>query len=88
MEVGIIGSGIIGLTSALALIEAGYPVTIIARDLPGDDSSQQWASPCVVQRTGAGILPHPDYKGHDLQTESFELYWALAHRDPTNGVQI
>jgi glycine/D-amino acid oxidase-like deaminating enzyme len=45
MEVGIIGSGIIGLTSALALIEAGYSVTIIARDLPGDDSSQQWASP-------------------------------------------
>lgn len=45
MEVGIIGSGIIGLTSALALVEAGYSVTIIARDLPGDDSSQQWASP-------------------------------------------
>ncbi|KAH6950274.1 hypothetical protein DER45DRAFT_513045 [Fusarium avenaceum] len=84
MEVGIIGSGIIGLTSALALVEAGYSVTIIARDLPGDDSSQQWASPWA----GAGILPHPDYKGHDLQTESFKFYWALAHRDPTSGVQI
>ncbi|KAF5261680.1 hypothetical protein FOXYS1_7629 [Fusarium oxysporum] len=84
MEVGIIGSGIIGLTSALALVEAGYSVTIVARDLPGDDSSQQWASPWA----GAGILPHPDYKGHDLQTESFKFYWALAHRDPTSGVQV
>ncbi|KAL5590387.1 hypothetical protein FOBRF1_013944 [Fusarium oxysporum] len=84
MEVGIIGCGIIGLTSALALVEAGYSVTIVARDLPGDDSSQQWASPWA----GAGILPHPDYKGHDLQTESFKFYWALAHRDPTSGVQV
>ncbi|KAI1033884.1 hypothetical protein LB503_011061 [Fusarium chuoi] len=83
MEVGIIGSGIIGLTSALALVDAGYSVTIVARDLPGDDSSQQWASPWA----GAGILPHPDYKGHDLQTETFKFYWALAHRDPTSGVQ-
>ncbi|KAG5746624.1 hypothetical protein H9Q72_011909 [Fusarium xylarioides] len=84
MEVGIIGSGIIGLTSALALVDAGYSVTIVARDLPGDDSSQQWASPWA----GAGILPHPDYKGQDLQTESFRFYWALAHRDPTSGVQV
>ncbi|KAG7406332.1 hypothetical protein DER46DRAFT_671211 [Fusarium sp. MPI-SDFR-AT-0072] len=84
MEVGIIGSGVIGLTSALALVEVGYSVSIVARDLPGDDSSRKWASPWA----GAGILPHPDYKGHDLQTESFKFYWALAHRDPTSGVQV
>ncbi|KAM0189133.1 hypothetical protein ACHAPA_007225 [Fusarium lateritium] len=84
MEIGIIGSGVIGLTSALALVEAGYTVTIVARDLPGDDSSQKWASPWA----GAGILPHPDSKGHDLQTETFKFYWALAHRDPTSGVQV
>lgn len=45
MEIGIIGSGVIGLTSALALVDAGYTVAIVARDLPGDDSSQKWASP-------------------------------------------
>jgi len=44
MEVGIIGSGIIGLLSALTLTDAGYKAAIIARDLPGDDS-QDWASP-------------------------------------------
>jgi glycine/D-amino acid oxidase-like deaminating enzyme len=44
MEIGIIGAGVIGLTSALALAEAGYSVTIVARELPGDNS-QNWASP-------------------------------------------
>lgn len=44
MEVGIIGSGIIGLLSALTLTDAGYRVTIVARDLPGDET-QDWASP-------------------------------------------
>jgi glycine/D-amino acid oxidase-like deaminating enzyme len=44
MEIAIIGSGIIGLLSALTLTEAGYKVTIVARDLP-DDDSLDWASP-------------------------------------------
>lgn len=44
MEVVILGSGVIGLLSALTLTSAGYKVTIIARDLPGDDT-QDWASP-------------------------------------------
>lgn len=44
MDIAIIGSGIIGLTSALALTEAGFNVVVIARDLPGHDT-QDWASP-------------------------------------------
>lgn len=44
VEVGIIGSGVIGLLSALTLTDAGYKVTIVARDLPGDET-QDWASP-------------------------------------------
>lgn len=47
MEVAIIGSGIIGLLSALTLSEAGYKVTIVARNVPGDES-QKWASPWYV----------------------------------------
>ncbi|KAL4993959.1 hypothetical protein BDV10DRAFT_197900 [Aspergillus recurvatus] len=82
MEVGIIGSGVIGLLSALTLTEAGYKVTIVARDLPGDES-QDWASPWA----SVSIYPHPDAGGNSLQTENFKLFWALAHRDPTSGVQ-
>ncbi|KAJ5337550.1 nucleotide-binding domain-containing protein [Penicillium brevicompactum] len=83
MEVGIIGSGIIGLLSALTLTDAGYRVTIVARDLPGDET-QDWASPWA----GVSIYPHPDVGGHSLQTENFKYFWALAHRDPTSGVQV
>ncbi|KAJ5104002.1 nucleotide-binding domain-containing protein [Penicillium argentinense] len=83
MEVGIIGSGIIGLLSALTLTDAGYKVTIVARDLPGDET-QDWASPWA----GVSIYPHPDVGGHSLQTENFKYFWALAHRDPTSGVQV
>ncbi|RAH65914.1 FAD-dependent oxidoreductase [Aspergillus aculeatinus CBS 121060] len=82
-HVGIIGSGIIGLLSALALTDAGYQVTIVARDLPGDET-QDWASPWA----GVSIFPHPDAGGESLQTENFKYFWALAHRDPTSGVQV
>ncbi|KAE8359616.1 nucleotide-binding domain-containing protein [Aspergillus caelatus] len=82
-HVGIIGSGIIGLLSALTLTDAGYRVAIVARDLPGDES-QDWASPWA----GVSIFPHPDVGGHSLQTENFKYFWALAHRDPTSGVQV
>ena len=36
MSVTIIGSGVIGLFSALVLTDAGYKVTIIAREKAGD----------------------------------------------------
>jgi glycine/D-amino acid oxidase-like deaminating enzyme len=44
MDIGIIGAGVIGLTSASVLVEAGYRVTVLARELPGNDS-KKWASP-------------------------------------------
>lgn len=47
MNVTIIGSGVIGLFAALVLTDAGYKVTIIARDMPGDEN-QNWASPWYV----------------------------------------
>ncbi|KAJ6108206.1 hypothetical protein N7523_009529 [Penicillium sp. IBT 18751x] len=83
MGVTVLGAGVIGLLSALALTDAGYKVTIVARDLPGDES-QDWASPWA----GAAIFPSPDSKGHSLQVESFKYFWELAHRDPTSGVQV
>lgn len=43
-DVGVVGAGIIGLTTALTLVEAGYHVAVIARDLPGDMTTQ-WSSP-------------------------------------------
>ncbi|KAJ9143400.1 putative FAD dependent oxidoreductase [Pleurostoma richardsiae] len=79
----VLGSGIIGLASATALVEAGFEVVVVARDLPGDPGGLAWASPSA----GAVIQPLPEGEGHDLQVESLKYYWALAHRDPTAGAQ-
>ncbi|KAL4798475.1 hypothetical protein BDV19DRAFT_357049 [Aspergillus venezuelensis] len=70
MDVTIIGSGVIGLLFALVLNEARYKVTIIARDLPGDEN-QNWASPwyfpdpplyifhCVYLMSNHYVRPEP-----------------------------
>lgn len=48
-QVGVIGAGVIGLSSALILAEAGYSVTVLAHEGPGDgDESKAWASPWCV----------------------------------------
>lgn len=45
----IIGSGITGLASAYILSqEPTRKITIVARDLPGDNESTAWASPWYI----------------------------------------
>src|SRR5258708_15768515 len=46
---------VIGLTCALRLAESGFDVDIVARDLPADLDSQQFASPWA----GANWHPFP-----------------------------
>jgi len=47
----VLGAGVIGLTAAHVLTEGGgsdFKVTVIARDMPEDLSSQGFASPWAV----------------------------------------
>jgi glycine/D-amino acid oxidase-like deaminating enzyme len=41
----VLGSGIIGLAAAASLVDDGYEVVVVARDLPGDPGGLTWASP-------------------------------------------
>lgn len=43
--VAVLGSGIIGLKATEALVEAGYNVVVVSKDLPGDPVAASWASP-------------------------------------------
>ncbi|OJZ80263.1 hypothetical protein ASPFODRAFT_65906 [Aspergillus luchuensis CBS 106.47] len=61
----VIGAGIIGLSCASSLADVGLAVTIIARNLPGDKSSQ-WSSPWA----GALLSPHPDASCRAMLEES------------------
>ncbi|KAH8745363.1 hypothetical protein F5883DRAFT_634101 [Diaporthe sp. PMI_573] len=80
--VAIAGAGVLGLTCAYLLTEAGYGVTIVARNLPGDKSTE-WASPWA----GALLAPHPDSGFPELQVESLKAYQAVAEKEPASGVK-
>jgi glycine/D-amino acid oxidase-like deaminating enzyme len=43
-HVAIVGAGVVGLSIALFLSDIGYNVDIVARNLPGDKSTE-WSSP-------------------------------------------
>ncbi|KAK7447411.1 hypothetical protein VKT23_014120 [Stygiomarasmius scandens] len=80
----IIGSGVTGLSIALALPRA-YQVTVIARDHVGDNESKKWASPWA----GAGCLPWINMSDEDvaIQKASFRYLWKLAKSDPDSSVK-
>lgn len=43
-------TGVVGLSTAIKLLEAGYAVDVVARDLPGDPLSIEFTSPWAVRR--------------------------------------
>ncbi|KAH8710967.1 D-amino-acid oxidase [Beauveria bassiana] len=53
-HVAVIGAGVIGLSITLHLIRRGYPVTVVARELPGD-----WDIDYASPRAGAHFRPVP-----------------------------
>jgi len=79
--VAVIGAGVIGLTSAIQLLEAGFPVTIFARVLPpqttSDVAAAFWSPSATADQTGA--------KAWALA--SLAKFQELA-ADPATGIQI
>ncbi|KAF1830180.1 putative FAD dependent oxidoreductase [Decorospora gaudefroyi] len=81
-HIAIAGAGVIGLTCAYLLSEAGHRVTIVARNFPGDKSTE-WASPWA----GALLAPHPDSGFSELQLSSLKFYQHLLETYPESGVK-
>ncbi|KAE9403969.1 nucleotide-binding domain-containing protein [Gymnopus androsaceus JB14] len=68
----IIGSGVTGLSAAAALSRI-YNVTIVARDLVGDNESHGWASPWA----GAGWRPHITTSDEDIDMQKASFRYRL-----------
>ncbi|RYN46724.1 hypothetical protein AA0118_g12438 [Alternaria tenuissima] len=81
-HIAIAGAGITGLACAYLLLEAGNKVTIVARNLHGDKSTE-WASPWA----GALLAPHPNTGFNDLQLASINFYSHLLDTVPESGVK-
>ncbi|KAM0427836.1 hypothetical protein ACHAPT_007293 [Fusarium lateritium] len=80
----IVGSGIIGLTIA-AQLSRHHDITVIARDLPGDEPSIKWASPWAGANFVAGYCPSA--RERRMQKDTFAELWRLAIRYPESGVK-
>ncbi|OAA67870.1 FAD dependent oxidoreductase [Niveomyces insectorum RCEF 264] len=79
-QVVVVGAGVVGLTCAYLLARDGHPVTVVARDLPGDLGTG-WASPFAGAMVGAAKeLGQPAILADSLR------HWAqISKEGPSTG---
>ncbi|KAF4462797.1 D-amino-acid oxidase [Fusarium albosuccineum] len=80
----IVGSGIIGLAIA-AQLSRNHDITVVARNLPGDEASLEWASLWAGANFVAGGCSSDRDKR--MQLDSFAELWRLAARFPESSVK-
>ncbi|SPO07234.1 related to D-amino acid oxidase [Cephalotrichum gorgonifer] len=83
-KITILGAGITGLVIAASL-PRHYDITIIAKNLPGDPDSQEWASPWAGA-TWLGMLNSSE-ADQEIQLKSLAYWWSLARRHPESSVR-
>lgn len=69
-----------------SMLSRSHKVTIVARDLPGDDETQNWASPWA----GAAFLglDGSTPREQKMQRDTFAYLWALAASNPESSVRV
>ncbi|MGW2190317.1 FAD-dependent oxidoreductase [Streptomyces sp. NPDC001667] len=79
-DIMIIGAGVTGLTTGLALLESGHPVHVIAAEIPGPTS-------VAAAALWGPYLVGPWSKVRRWSADSFQVFRSLS-RDPTSGVRM
>ncbi|KAF9890101.1 hypothetical protein FE257_006262 [Aspergillus nanangensis] len=80
----IVGSGIVGMATA-AMLSRHHKVTIIARNLPGDEPSIDWASPWAgVSFVAGGCTSAREEK---MQLDSFTELWRWGEAYPESSIR-
>ena len=78
----VVGAGVVGLTCAVRLLEAGHRVDVVARDLPRE----------TVSAVAAGFwFPYralPQERVTSWAATSYAVFDALADTDPESGVRM
>lgn len=78
----VVGAGVVGLTAALRLLEAGHRVDVVARDLPLETTSAIAAALWYPYRA------HPPELVTAWSARSFEVFAELARTEPAAGVRM
>jgi D-amino-acid oxidase len=68
-----------------SLLSRNYEVTIVAKNLPGDELSREWASPWA----GAVFLglDGSNEREQKMQLDSFAVLWSLALSNPESSIK-
>jgi D-amino-acid oxidase len=82
MRVVVVGAGVIGLTCAVRLAEAGFDTHVLARDLPPETTSSVAAALWYPYRAAP-----PDAVTR-WSARTYEVFCALAESDPGSGVRV
>jgi len=82
MRVVVVGAGVVGLSCAVRLAEAGVPVQVVARDLPLETTSAVAAALWYPYRA----LPQDRVTG--WARTSYERFGTLAASEPASGVRL
>ncbi|KAF4945779.1 hypothetical protein FSARC_14362 [Fusarium sarcochroum] len=80
----IVGAGITGLAIA-AQLSRNHEITVVAKNLPGDEPSVEWASPWAGANFVAGYCSSP--RDRKMQRDTFAEMWRLAIRHPESSVK-
>ncbi|POY74377.1 hypothetical protein BMF94_2571 [Rhodotorula taiwanensis] len=77
----VVGAGVIGLSTAIRLLEAGYRVDLVARDLPGDPLSIEFTSPWAGAHH-VSVANGADMRLHQFDARTFKVMSDLIRSDP------
>lgn len=78
----VVGAGVVGLTCALRLLEAGHRVDVVARDLPRETTSAVAAGLWYPYRA------LPQERVSAWAATSYAVFDAIADTDPESGVRM
>ncbi|GAA6064553.1 hypothetical protein JCM10212_005780 [Sporobolomyces blumeae] len=77
----VIGAGVIGLSTAIKLKEAGYRVSLVARDFPGDPKCIEFTSPWAGAHH-VSVATGADMRLHQFDARTFQVMSELIEQDP------
>ncbi|MEG3616379.1 FAD-dependent oxidoreductase [Isoptericola haloaureus] len=88
-DVTVVGAGVMGLTCAVRLLEAGHRVEVLARELPQDTTSAVsaalWYPYLAFSRDGAALAQD---RVTAWSARTFETFAGLAAENPGSGVRM
>ncbi|KAJ7698692.1 D-amino-acid oxidase [Mycena rosella] len=86
MNVFVVGAGVVGLSTAIRALEAGYNVTIFAEIFPGDPKSIKYTS-CWAGADHISVVTSSTFM-HELERETMQAFLHLIEVDPLVPVML